>query len=162
MQEGDNGERRIKNVLYAGVIGGLIAIFHFAILFQLSYFEFFAISFAVVMSDTFASEIGVLDKKVFMITTFSRTTRGINGGISLLGEFAAFIGSFLIGLSYVILKLGNMSIFSPILIIIMGFIGCQIDSVLGALFENKGKLSKGQVNLLSIIITIFISFPFIY
>ena len=34
----------------------------------------------------------------------------------------------------------------------LGFIGCQIDSILGALFENQGKLGKQQVNFLSILI----------
>ena len=33
----------------------------------------------------------------------------------------------------------------------LGFLGCQIDSVLGAVFENRGFLTKGSVNALSII-----------
>ena len=37
-----------------------------------------------------------------MITGFKRTTPGVNGGISLLGEGTALLGSFIIGLSYVI------------------------------------------------------------
>ncbi len=33
----------------------------------------------------------------------------------------------------------------------LGFLGCQIDSVLGAVLENRGFLTKGSVNALSII-----------
>ena len=33
----------------------------------------------------------------------------------------------------------------------LGFLGCQIDSVLGAVLENRGLLTKGSVNALSII-----------
>jgi uncharacterized protein (TIGR00297 family) len=162
MQEGEKGERKIRNVLYAGIIGGAIAIFHFADPFLLRYFELFAISFAVVTADTFGSEIGVLDPNVIMITTLRKTQRGINGGISVLGEIAALAGAFIIALSYIILKIGDISLMALIIITFFGFIGCQIDSILGALLENKGKLSKGQVNFLSILFTIFIAIPFLF
>ena len=41
----------------------------------------------------------------------------------------------------------------PVLALILalvGWIGCQIDSFLGALLENRGYLTKGSVNALSI------------
>lgn len=162
MQEGKKGERKIKNVFYAGIIGGAIAAFHMADPFLLKYFELFAISFAVVTADTFGSEIGVLDPKVIMITTLKKTERGINGGISVLGEIAALTGAFIIGLCYVILKIGDVSMIALVIITFFGFIGCQIDSILGALLENKGKLSKGQVNFLSILFTVIIAIPFVF
>ncbi len=162
MQEGEKGERKIKNVFYAGIIGGAIAAFHMADPFLLKYFELFAISFAVVTADTFGSEIGVLDPKAIMITTLKKTERGINGGISVLGEIAALTGAFIIGLCYVILKIGDVSMIALIIITFFGFIGCQIDSILGALLENKGKLSKGQVNFLSILFTVIIAIPFVF
>jgi uncharacterized membrane protein len=33
---------------------------------------------------------------------------------------------------------------------LIGFIGCQIDSLLGALLENRGYIGKGTVNTLAI------------
>ena len=33
---------------------------------------------------------------------------------------------------------------------LIGWLGCQIDSYLGALLENRGYLSKGSVNALAI------------
>ncbi|EQB67065.1 MAG: hypothetical protein AMDU2_EPLC00006G0622 [Thermoplasmatales archaeon E-plasma] len=162
MQEGEKGERKIKNVFYAGIIGGAIAAFHLADPFLLRYFELFAISFAVVTADTFGSEIGVLDPNVIMITTLKRTQRGINGGISVLGEIAALFGALIIGLCYILLKIGDVSMIALLIITLFGFLGCQIDSVLGALLENKGKLSKGQVNFLSILFTVIIAIPFVF
>ena len=35
-------------------------------------------------------------------------------------------------------------------VIAIGWIGCQIDSFLGAWFENRGYLTKGGVNALAI------------
>jgi len=32
----------------------------------------------------------------------------------------------------------------------VGWIGCQVDSVLGATLENRGLIGKGQVNAISI------------
>ncbi|QRF74888.1 hypothetical protein Thermo_00381 [Thermoplasmatales archaeon] len=154
MQEGKEGERKTSNVVYAALIGLGIAIIHFIHPVQVPYFTLFAVSFAVIASDTFASEIGILDKKVFMITTFRRTTRGINGGISLVGQLAALLGSFIISITYSLLRHGNLDLLPIFAIGIMGFIGCQIDSVLGAAFENRGKLTKGEVNLLASLIAV--------
>ncbi len=40
----------------------------------------------------------------------------------------------------------------------MGFLGgCQIDSVLGATLENREKLTKGEVNLISSLLPVIIS-----
>ncbi|MEC7703968.1 MAG: hypothetical protein VX906_01855, partial [Candidatus Thermoplasmatota archaeon] len=35
-------------------------------------------------------------------------------------------------------------------ITVIGFVGCQIDSLLAALFENRGWIGKGTVNALAI------------
>ena len=33
---------------------------------------------------------------------------------------------------------------------LIGFLGCQVDSVLGAVLENRGYIGKGTVNALAI------------
>jgi uncharacterized membrane protein len=43
-------------------------------------------------------------------------------------------------------------------ITLLGFTGCQVDSLLGSLFENRGKMSKGQVNAFSTLIAVAIAF----
>jgi len=47
----------------------------------------------------------------------------------------------------------HLSVFPVWFVVIpvaMGFVGCQIDSLLGAAFENRGMLNKDRVNILSI------------
>lgn len=166
VQEGVAGERRVSNVFYAALIGIAIASLNLTNLITHSlyfhYFELFSISLAVVSSDTFASEIGQIDKKVFMITTFKRTTPGINGGISLIGEAAALLGAFIVAITYGILNTSGISAFKILMVGSMGFIGCQIDSVLGATLENRNKLSKGEVNFLASLLSVIISIPVLY
>lgn len=161
LQEGEQGERSTSNVIYAGIIGLALACINFAhnILNALpfGYFELFAISFSVINSDTFASELGVIDRNVFMITTFKKVTPGINGGISITGEMAALCGALIIGVSYSILALGTIRPLPVLFVTGMGFLGCQVDSILGALFENRGKMSKGEVNFFASFISVLIS-----
>ena len=158
LQEGENGERHASNVIYAAVIGIGIAVIHAAHIGGFPYFLIFSVSFASVNADTFASEIGVFDRNVYMITGLKKTTPGVNGGVSLLGEGTALLGSFIIALSYIILDFHNFNIVLLMLITILGFIGCQVDSLLGALFENRGKMSKGQVNALSTLLAVALAF----
>lgn len=162
VQEGLTGERGSSNVLYAALIGIAISSLNYFHPISLPYFELFAISFAVVNADTFASEIGVLDKNVYLITTFKRVRPGVNGGVSLLGQISALVGGFIISISYSLLAFDGIRIIPILLVGIMGFVGCQIDSILGAVFENKDKLSKGEVNLLSSLFTVILSAAIIF
>jgi uncharacterized protein (TIGR00297 family) len=153
VQEGVSGERRVSNVFYAGIIAILISSIHFTSILEkfqsYHYFALFASSISVIAADTFASEIGVIDRKVFMITTLKRTKQGINGGVSLTGELAAVLGSSIIAVSYLILSGRYFELYLPLVVFISGFLGCQMDSILGAVFENRGYLSKGWVNMLA-------------
>ena len=119
-------------------------------------FPVFAAAVAVAASDTFASEFGSLDERVYMITTMKRCEQGINGGFSPTGQLAAIIGGLLIAI--ISLGFGTMfgaeAVASPAEFILgvtlIGFIGCQIDSVFGAVLENRGLIGKGTVNALAI------------
>ena len=51
-----------------------------------------------------------------------------------------------------------------LLVAIIGWLGCQVDSILGAVFENRGLMTKGTVNAAAItfgIITMwwYLGFP---
>ncbi|KPV46456.1 MULTISPECIES: DUF92 domain-containing protein [Acidiplasma] len=160
LQEGRDGERHASNVIYAALIGLIIAVFNVFKVYNLPYFELFSISFASVNADTFASEIGVFDKNVRLITNFKKIVPGINGGISLLGELAAVFGAFIIAFSYSVLNFHNINIISILIITFLGFLGCQFDSILGAVFENKNKMTKGQVNAASTLMAVFVGILF--
>lgn len=166
VQEGSSGERGYSNVMYAGLLGffiasfqGLTSSFHLP---DVPYFFLFAVSFAVINSDTFGSEIGVMDKKAYLITNMKRVVPGTNGGISLTGTVASVLGALIIGISYSLLKSGTISPFPIILITSFGLLGSIIDSILGATFENRNRLTKGQVNLFSTLITVAAAIPFAF
>jgi uncharacterized protein (TIGR00297 family) len=107
---------------------------------------FFA-GISAALADTMSSEIGMLSKKKpLLITTFEKVETGTDGGVTVLGWISALVGAGLIALMhYALFK----SIFFAGVILLAGLIGTLIDSLLGAVFERKGKLSNTWVNLIS-------------
>ncbi|MEM4160611.1 MAG: DUF92 domain-containing protein [Thermoplasmata archaeon] len=163
VQEGKKGERGWKNVVANGTVPMILGI-----AYSIEGFEpketlvfLYLTALAVAASDTLASEIGVLSERVYLITNFRRVKQGTNGGISLLGELWAFNGSLFVA----VVGLGFLAGFGEIefnllnlfLISVLGFTGCQIDSLFGAVLENRGLLTKGTNNLLSIGLTTMIA-----
>lgn len=107
-------------------------------------------SVATAAGDTLASEIGETYRgEPRMITTFKKARAGTDGAISSLGEGAAFFGATVIALLAFVLIQNDLSII--IAVIAGGFIGTNIDSVLGATLQQKGYLSNNGVNLLATI-----------
>lgn len=156
-QEGKRGERKVSNVVYGGSIGVVIAILNAAVPYNFPFFVLFAAAFAAITADTFASEIGLLDAQTYLITNFKRCETGINGGISRTGTLASFLGSALIALTFYILPDGMNNVLFAVIILIAGFLASQFDSLLGAVYENRGKLSKGGVNLLASLFAVLLS-----
>jgi uncharacterized protein (TIGR00297 family) len=171
-QEGKKGERTWRNVAANGAIPTMIAFLSFVALamdpstrfFTKDVASFLFVSaIAVAASDTAASEIGIIDPRVYLITTFKRTPRGRDGGISLTGTFVAFIAAaYTSVISYVVfagldkdLLAGPSTLFVPML---CGFLGCQIDSLIGATLETKGKVGKLGNNFFSILAGTMIAF----
>ena len=156
LHEGDEGERDWTNVVANGGIPLVISVLAFVTKDWENMLPVFAASVAVAASDTFASEYGCLDDRVYMITTLKKCDPGVNGGFSPNGQLAALSGALLIGVVSAILGwiVQAQEISDPLRFIggitIIGFIGCQIDSLLGALFENRGWIGKGTVNALAI------------
>jgi uncharacterized protein (TIGR00297 family) len=156
VHEGTEGERGVSNVLahvimptalvlLAAVFPGQFSRASLALLYTA------ALAFGA--SDTFASEFGVLAGRARSILTFRVVPPGTNGGVSGLGEAWALIGAFLTAL----FGLGLFVLFATarpeaaVLLAVAtasGFLGCQVDSVLGEVLENRGWLTKGSTNLL--------------
>ena len=160
-QEGKHGERGVSNVFYAGLIGVIIAVASaFSNSLHLSgvhFFELFAVSFAVITSDTFASEVGVIDSNVRLITNMQKVSPGTNGGISLTGTVASIIGALIIGVSFSLLAYEHFVLYKVLFITAMGFLGNLVDSLLGATLERAGRLTKGTVNLYSSLFAVVLS-----
>ncbi len=159
LQEGTAGERGVPNVVAhivlptALAIAGagaspLIATPLLAVLY--------ASALAFGAADTFASELGVLAGRARSILSFRPVTPGTNGGVSLAGEAWALVGS---GVTAIV-GLGLFRAFATQLpstavflgsVTASGFLGCQVDSVLGETLENRGWLTKGSTNFLGML-----------
>jgi uncharacterized protein (TIGR00297 family) len=150
LQEGVKGERMYKNVVAVGIVPCIFAV--------ISYFTGdgydllisvgFISSLTVAAADTVASEVGVRDSKVWMITTFKRTEPGVNGGISVTGTLVAVAASFITAvIGWVVMDLEiNCLLLVPA---VAGIIGCFADSLLGATVEDKGYISKYTNNAIT-------------
>jgi uncharacterized protein (TIGR00297 family) len=159
VQEGVAGERGISNVvahivlptalaIAGGVSPPLLAAPALAVLYAS------ALSFGA--ADTFASELGVLAGRARSILTFRPVEPGTNGGVSAVGEAWAFVGAAITA----IVGLAIFRVFStPVpsaavflgAVVAAGFLGCQVDSVLGETFENRGFLTKHSTNFLGML-----------
>ena len=107
----------------------------------------FSAAVSVAAADTFASEIGCLDDRVRMITTMKKCEPGLNGGFSPNGQIAALVGSSIIA---ILAFASEQDLTLAVIIAVVGWLGCQVDSVLGAVLENRGLMTKGSVNAAAI------------
>lgn len=172
--EGKQGERGWRSVLANGIVPTIVAMMHIV---EIPGMEpwipsvLFITAIAAAAADTAASELGVLTRDPVLITRPSqRVEPGTNGGISMRGQAFALAASaytvtmgagvFILADSFNGLEIATQDelIWVLPLAIAMGFISCQIDSILGATLENTGHLGKNDVNLASIGITTFVTF----
>jgi uncharacterized protein (TIGR00297 family) len=164
LAEGKKGERGVTNVLAhilvpMGLVSALVlgegAPYQGLISFA------YVAAMATGMADTMASEFGVLSRKAYSILGRGPVAAGTNGGVSAAGEMWALVGSLLTvsagaGIFYLF---GGLAILPSSVELwflggtFLGFLGCQIDSLLGETLENRGYLGKGSVNLLAMLLT---------
>ncbi len=98
--------------------------------------------------DTSSSEIGMaFPGKTLLVTNFKSVPPGTDGGISFFGTIAALLGAASVAVAAVLTGLVPVSQLA--IIILAGFFGTVIDSLLGAVFERRGLLDNDLVNLLS-------------
>jgi len=99
-------------------------------------------------ADTGSSEIGMaFPGKTVLITTLKPVAAGTDGGISLVGTVAALLGAAAVAMVAVVSHL--VPAMAAVPIIGAGFFGTLVDSLLGAIFERRGKLDNDLVNLFS-------------
>jgi len=101
---------------------------------------------ATVNADTWATEIGVLSRRVpRLVTTLKPVEKGRSGGVTFLGSLASLAGALFIGGCAVVLA----SVFDPGLLYaigwqkvvliagLAGFLGSVVDSLLGATLQAQ-------------------------
>jgi len=113
-------------------------------------------SVATTSADTLASEVGVFSKsKPRLITNLRRKVpSGTIGAVSLLGEGVSILAGLIIGVIAVVFAIFTPSLIPGLMIsesfivweyvlfliplsILTAFIGCNIDSLLGAVLQNR-------------------------
>ena len=148
--EDNEGARGSGNVLANSAVA-LVAVLGFAasdhlgvdaVLFQFA----FAGAVAAALADTFSSEFGGLFDDPRLITTLERVDPGTDGGVTWQGALAGLVGAAIIGgLTAPFFSLGSAG---TALIVVAGFLGMVVDSLLGATLED-GLLDNQTVNLLA-------------
>ncbi len=133
-------------VLY-GVVG-TTTIPYFGAVDRSIYLIGFLCSMATATADTLASEIGSTYRgRPVMITTFQPVKPGTDGGVSPLGEAASVLGALAIAVAALLLGLTGASAESMmILTVLIGFVGTNVDSLLGATLQRRRLLSNAGVN----------------
>lgn len=155
------GERGVGNVLGNGLGPALAALglLMTEVIPERATALAFATALAAVTADTLASELGVLARRArTILPPYALVPVGSNGAVSLPGQLAAAVGAtamaaaaaYLLGIPPVLAWIPAVA----------GFLGCQLDSVLGATLERDqgkpGPLSKQDVNFLASAVPAFL------
>lgn len=143
------GRRTSKNVISNGVVACFMAAFGG---YYLPFVGGFIGAIATATADTLASEIGVLDPHPRLITTLQKVDPGTNGAVSPLGTGIAIVGATVIGIAAYLLGIVANPLSAILVAAISGTLGCFMDSILGAVFENHGFLTNEHVNLIATIV----------
>ena len=105
----------------------------------------FASSFSAKLADTFGSEIGKrYGTKTFLITNFKTVKPGTDGGVSIEGTAASLLGSFLMTIPMVFLRIIPLN-YVVYIVIVSGFLGTLFESLVGAIFQDKNKWLTNEV-----------------
>ena len=105
------------------------------------------ISLSVSCADTLSSDLGrVWGRSPRCITTGKTVVPGVSGGVTVAGFFGALLGGTLMAVFVFWTDLSGLGSKSYLflLVLIFGFIGSILDSVLGALFQAKYRNSAGH------------------
>lgn len=128
-----SSQRDMVQVLANGGFPLLISIlFHYTESFWL--YPVFLAGIAAATADTWATEIGGFSRsEPRHILTFKPVPRGTSGGVSVIGTTGSLLGAMAIGMTGMLFGLSQLS---TIIILISGFLGSLIDSILGATAQS--------------------------
>ncbi|MGA3315208.1 MAG: DUF92 domain-containing protein [Candidatus Korobacteraceae bacterium] len=99
-------------------------------------------------ADTASSEIGQATvRAAYMITDFREAPIGTNGAISVVGTLAGGVAACLVAWVSAFFAVVSWN-WTP-LIALAGIAGMFFDSILGATWENSGKMGNDSVNFVS-------------
>lgn len=140
------GVRGYFNVFANGLVATAGAVL-FGITGHEAFVALFLGSVASAAADTVASEVGVMGGDPYLITTMKRVPPGTNGGVTVLGETVALGAAIVVSIAA--LALGVVSLPIAVVGIVAGFIGTNVDSVVGATLENRGVFGNAGTNFVA-------------
>lgn len=127
------GQRDAGQVLANGGVAAVFAALHFFLPQANWTWLAFSASLAAVNADTWATELGVLNRTPpRMITTGQPVEKGTSGGITWGGSLAALAGAGLVAVVALIVQPGAGSWLSLLFTSLAGLLGAMFDSLLGA------------------------------
>jgi uncharacterized protein (TIGR00297 family) len=145
VEQNRGGARGYRNVFANGGVSAAAAIL-FGVTQHPAFAAMFVGSVATAAADTVASEIGVTGGTPYMITTGKKVPAGTNGGVTLIGEISA--GICAIGISVTAFFLGVIDLPTMVICSIAGLVGTNLDSLVGAVIENRGYIGNAGTNVL--------------
>jgi uncharacterized protein (TIGR00297 family) len=148
VEQGQSGARGYRNVFANGIAAAAAAVLY-GVFQQPEFIVLYVGCVATAAADTMASEIGVTGGVPYMITSLKKVPIGTNGGVTLTGESVALLGGFLVSVSALLLHVITPQM--AIICTVAGFIGTNIDSLVGALLENRGLIGNAGTNFLATI-----------
>jgi uncharacterized protein (TIGR00297 family) len=142
--ESRGGVRGFTNVFANGLVALCGAVLY-GIYGDLAFISLYVGSIAAATADTTASELGMLGKKPFLITTLQPVPKGTDGGVTIMGEVLAILAALIIGVTAFVLGIGPPEII--LVAAIAGFVGTNVDSLVGATLERKHIVGNSGTNL---------------
>ena len=142
--EQKGSKRDVMQVLANGLMASVGALMWYCT-GKLGALILFGAAIAEATSDTFAGEVGRLSRKPpVSIRNLTPVPKGLSGGITLLGTAGAFISALVIALAWFIFFDGycasvSQGLLALTVVCLTGFMGCIIDSYLGACVQAHYK-----------------------
>ena len=129
------GARDAIQVLANGAPATLTAVLYF-VTGNAGFLFAYAATIAEALSDSLASDVGVLSKKPPRdALSFRPVSRGISGGVSLLGTLSALAGC--VAVAALTVPFLGFDLWKTALLVVIPFCGVYLDSILGARLQCR-------------------------
>lgn len=158
LAQGNEGARGGANVMANSAVA-ILAVVGFAASGEIGLSpEVFELAFAggvaAALADTFSSEFGGLFRNPRLITNLEPVPPGTDGGVTWQGVVAGFVGAGTIAV--LMAPFFSLSWLAIGVVVLAGFLGTIVDSLLGATLEGQ-TLTNQTVNLLATLVAALVA-----
>lgn len=126
--------------VFANGFWGIVAALLFLVTENTVFYAVALMTVSASFVDSLASDVGTLSKKVpYDIFKRMRVSRGVSGGVTLLGSLASLIGAFVFATA-IVLILAWTWWYTPVIALVL-YAGAWVDTLLGSLCQVKYRCS---------------------